>query len=151
MRRYQMENGLNMRDLGGYPVDAERCTAFGAYVRSDAPVMLSAAEVLRLKDMGISTAIDLRTPEEIARRPSALSRMDGFAYHAVSLMNGLEIPKTEADIPASYMSIVEGTDAMAELMRIFADAPAGVRFHCTAGKDRTGVTAALPLSLAGVG
>ena len=47
--------------------------------------------------------------------------------------------------------MLERREAPARVLRTIAQAPGGVLFHCTAGKDRTGCTAALLLTLAGVG
>ena len=48
------------------------------------------------------------------------------------------------------MEMADGTGQMAGALRAIAEAPQAVLFHCTAGKDRTGVVAALLLWLAGV-
>lgn len=50
----------------------------------------------------------------------------------------------------SYYLMAEHIPSMSELFRTIANAPGTVLFHCTAGKDRTGITAAILLMLAGV-
>ena len=54
------------------------------------------------------------------------------------------------EVPLSYMEMADGTGQMAGALQAIAEAPQAVLFHCTAGKDRTGVVAALLLWLAGV-
>ena len=39
---------------------------------------------------------------------------------------------------------------MSEVLKVLAEAESGVLFHCTAGKDRTGVVSAIILMLCGV-
>lgn len=147
MKRYPCKYCLNMRDLGGYPVDGG-CVAWGKFIRSDAPLNLTESEVNRLLQMGITTILDLRYPDEMKRKPCFLAHKEGFSYFNYSIGGGW-IPSSEAEIPASYISFVEQRDVMKELFQTMANCENGVLFHCSAGKDRTGVVAALLLSLAG--
>ena len=65
-------------------------------------------------------------------------------------MGGERLPNLEKDVGRSYFEMLERREAPAQVLRAVAHAPGGVLFHCTAGKDRTGCTAALLLTLAGV-
>ncbi len=67
------------------------------------------------------------------------------------MVGGERLPNLEQDVGRSYFEMLERRDAPARVLRTIAQAPGGVLFHCTAGKDRTGCTAALLLTLAGVG
>ena len=60
-----------------------------------------------------------------------------------------EIPASVEAVPVSYMEIA-GAVEMPEVFRCIARAPEGVIFHCSAGKDRTGVVSAILLLHAGV-
>lgn len=139
----------NTRDLGGYPVPGG-VTAWGRTFRSDAPVQLTREDVETLLKAGATTHIDLRTLEEVERRPSALQNMPGFDYHHVDLCACMQmLPDSEEGVPVSYFEMTQQTEPMARIFRTIAAAEGGVFFHCTAGKDRTGVVASVLLLLAG--
>ncbi len=59
------------------------------------------------------------------------------------------LPESEAGVPSTYFEMTCQSEPMARVFRI-AGAKDGVFFHCTAGKDRTGVVTAILLMLAGV-
>ena len=150
MRRYILKGTLNTRDLGGYPTILGEYTKYGRLLRSDAPCELSESNLDMLYDMGIKTVIDLRGAEEVSRRPSSFASESRFKYHHKHINDRLRDLNTEADIPDGYFNMMNQNDTVCEIMQIIADAPKGVLFHCAAGKDRTGCTAALLLGLAGV-
>ena len=103
-----------------------------------------------LRRVGATTHIDLRTLEEVQRRPSALQNMPGFHYHHVDLCASMPmLPDSEEGVPASYFEMSQQFEPMSRIFRVIASAEGGVFFHCTAGKDRTGVVAAILLLLAG--
>jgi len=150
MRRFLLSGTANTRDLGGYPVPGG-ATVWGRTFRSDAPVSLTAEDVGRLRAAGITTHIDLRTLEEVERRPSALQNMPGFEYHHVDLCAAMQmLPETEAGVAESYLEMTRQTGPMARIFGLIAATRGPLLFHCTAGKDRTGVVAAILLMLAGV-
>jgi len=147
----------NARDLGGLKTASGKSTAFRRFVRSDEPSMLSEEDVGALFDYPIRTVIDLRSVEEIDRRGSPFINHPGILYRNVSLF---ESDPDSADDPTVqvalhytlgelYIYLLQTRQAqLAEVFRIIIDAPQGaVLFHCTHGKDRTGIIAALLLSL----
>jgi len=149
MRRIPLDGTDNTRDLGGYPVPGGY-TRWGRTFRSDAPVNLSAADVETLRRLGITTHIDLRTREEVERRPSAVANLEGFRYHHVDLCACMQMmPDSEEGVAVSYLEMAEQVGPMARIFRIIAHTEGGLLFHCAAGKDRTGVVAAILLMLAG--
>jgi len=150
MRRLLLSNTLNTRDLGGYPTGTGGCTCFSRFLRSDLPYALTDADASRLIGMGITTVVDLRSTRETEQAPSFFENREGFAYRHCPLHGNGKRPADEKDIPASYLNLLADSSVLFDIMKIFADAECGVLFHCTAGKDRTGVIAALLLSLAGV-
>lgn len=150
MRRYLMTTVVNMRDLGGYPIGPNAFTQYGRLIRSDAPVNLSEDESQLLKSKKIDTVIDLRTQEEVVKAPSFFYQKEGFHYYHQRMNHDGRKIKSEEEMPLSYMELIEDRKNIQGIMKIIADSPNGVLFHCTAGKDRTGVIAALLLSLAGV-
>lgn len=150
-RRLALSGTANTRDLGGYPTPGG-VTAWGRFFRSDAPIDLTEADIQALRQRGLTTHIDLRTAGEIQRRKSALEGLPGFEYHPVDLCARMQmLPESEAGVPSAYFEMTCQSEPMARVFRIIAGAKDGVFFHCTAGKDRTGVVAAILLMLAGVG
>ena len=153
-RRIALAGIHNLRDLGGHAhPDGE--LAWGRFWRSDSPHDLDGAGADSLIERGLVTIIDLREPEEAAQQPNPLAGR--IAYHSVPIFGGLDlslpaIVDAEDPLLALYcVALAESAAAFARVMRLIAAAPAGtILFHCTAGKDRTGLVAALLLKLAGV-
>lgn len=65
------------------------------------------------------------------------------------IVEGMLPPNSLEDVPVSYMEIAHA-DCMGAVFKTIANAEKGVLFHCTAGKDRTGVVSAILLALVGV-
>ena len=145
-----LETTLNTRDLGGYRIDGtEEYTKYGRIVRSDAVTNPSERDIGFLRETGITTIIDLRCKEEVERKPHGLCNVEGFEYHNLSIYEGSDIPDSVEAVPASYFKIAHDPN-MANVFKTIAEAKGGVLFGCSAGKDRSGVTAALILWLCGV-
>lgn len=151
LRRIPLGNMMNLRDLGGYPLPDGGCTAWGQVLRGDNPKGFTDQEIQWLRDQGITTLLDLRSVQEAQRYPDELRDCPGFTYWNVPLVGGERLPNLEADVGKSYFEMLERREHPAQALRVIAQAPGGVLFHCMAGKDRTGCIAALLLTLAGVG
>lgn len=149
MRRYCFEHLLNMRDLGGIPLPGGGYTVYGSFIRSEAPTFLTECEHAKIKQLGIDTVVDLRSEHEINANPNMLAGKDDIDYFICPQKGGWEMPKTEAEIPATYMRIVSGYGMVLPVLKVFAQAKGAALFHCAAGKDRTGVFAALLLMIVG--
>jgi protein-tyrosine phosphatase len=147
---------LNARDLGGYPTLDGGVTRPRSLLRADDLAQLSPEGLQALLDYGVETVLDLRWPEETASAPNPVSQLAGVRYIAVSLL---------ADTPnewgalGGYCAKEHWNCAVLERMQprlrealaiIAAAAPGPLLFHCVAGKDRTGIIAALMLALADV-
>lgn len=153
----------NVRDLGGLPVMDGRRTRPKSLIRADLLGRLSERGKQQLLDYGVSTIIDLRAPQEIAEHPPPDL---GQNPHAPTYINPpQENPRLEqGSSPAAaelkkarnraelFFKILDLYPAnQAGVLRAIAGAgPGPLVFHCHSGKDRTGLTAALILSLAGV-
>ena len=151
MRRILLCGMENLRDLGGYPLAGrgqEGFTRWGSLYRGDLPKQVTQADRQRLREMEITTVVDLRSTEEIERKPDPLAQEPGIRYLHCPLAGEGRVPAPD-EIALSYMEMVEGVEQMARALQAIAEAPQAVLFHCTAGKDRTGVVAALLLGLAG--
>ncbi|ODT48049.1 tyrosine-protein phosphatase [Devosia sp. 63-57] len=143
----------NIRDLGGYAT-AVGTTRFRRLLRADALHRLDASGIESLLASGVTTVIDLRHDDELAHQPNPFAGHEHVGYHNVSLFDGLA-PDLMADgdvlLELYILALQSRQDSIAAVLTHIADAPGGaVLFHCTAGKDRTGIIAALLLSLVGV-
>ena len=147
MRRLNLTSTRNTRELGGYPA-GRGYTNWKAFLRSDAPVDLTREDVERLKDYGVSRILDLRAPEERERRPGFFPQKE-IAVESVPFPPGPP-PGDPAMTAQSYLDIALNYSRMAQAMECLLKAPGCALFHCTAGKDRTGVVTALLMALCGV-
>jgi protein-tyrosine phosphatase len=140
-----------MRELGGYATVDGGMTAWGRFIRSDAPSNLDTPDIRFLYDNGVRTVIDLRQDEEARHLPSPLSDTPGIAFHNISFTEDFSLLGSVEYCPLEHLvPVMKGRHRTAEILRVMADAESAVLFYCFAGKDRTGVISALLLMLAGV-
>lgn len=157
-RLVPLTGAFNFRDLGGYPAGAGRATRWGSLFRSDSLHELTSSDVDRIGSLGITTIIDLRTDRELEQtgRGPLADRSIGFHHLSVIGAGGGEVVAAPApageDLSERYLWYLEaGRQALVGALVVLAD-PAHLPavFHCAAGKDRTGVLAALVLDMLGV-
>ena len=145
---------FNLRDLGGYRTVDGHTTRWGQLYRGDGLHRLGPADCSAL---GLVTVLDLRTEREIAERGRL--DVDGIDWHHLPVLQETWDPTwatpevaAERFLADRYLTMLaEGEEALGRALNVLADAdrlPAA--FHCAAGKDRTGVLAALVLALLGV-
>ena len=173
-----LEGVANLRDVGGLPTSDGGKIVPGRLLRSDNLQTLTERDIDQLLGMGLTDVIDLRSDYERASTgPGPLVRTD-VRRHELSLfreeMPGVgedkpdvrpEVlpeealpwvdlePSVELDHPIAsvYFSyLVDRPDSVIAALRAIAYAPGMALVHCAAGKDRTGTTVALALTLAGV-
>jgi protein-tyrosine phosphatase len=148
---------LNARELGGYPTLDGATTRWRSLLRADDLVQLTPEGVRALADYGVQTVVDLRWPAEVAARPHPLAlAQHKVRYHQVSLLAGDETQwaslSGECTKEMWKCAVLEHTrPQLKEVLEIIASAAEQpLLFHCVAGKDRTGLIAALLLALADV-
>lgn len=117
-------------------------------LRSDVPLSPTEKDVAFLLTHGVTTLIDLRSEEEVLRRPCPLAAHPGFSYQNLPVTGGNAMPASPADVPRSYLRMVDAQ--MAHILHTIGSAGSGVMFFCAAGKDRTGVVSALLQRQAGL-
>lgn len=148
------EGCLNARDLGGYPTGDGRATRWRALVRADNLAALTEAGRAAVVAYGIRSVIDLRRPHEVAQSPGPFAGggVHPIAYANVSFGDPAVAPPTGDTLAGTYRCALDRfAHRIAAIMRTIAQAPTGgVVVYCNAGKDRTGIIAALLLELAGV-
>lgn len=160
--RIELEGALNLRDLGGWKADSGR-TVYGRLFRSDRLSDLSDADHATLGGLGIRTVIDLRHGHEIDDAPSRL--WSSVRTHINFPMTGDAVqPRTFLELAFSgemdgISDITVGETYIGMLTRHADDFGRAINlavesspslFHCTAGKDRTGLFAMLVLTSLGV-
>ena len=125
----------------------------GVLVRSDDIGHLTQAGCDALIAYGVTTVIDLRTDTELARVPNPFTNGVGAVYRHVPLIDdSMMLGLGEASgMFERYLWMLDGRpEAFRATFEAVAEAEGGAVFHCFAGKDRTGLVAAMLLSLAGV-
>jgi protein-tyrosine phosphatase len=147
----------NFRDLGGLPIAAGGTTSWGRVFRSDTLQELTDDDVKKVvADVGLGTIIDLRTSREIKAEGRGPLEATDITYVHLPFIADLEVqdevPETEErDVLADYRHMLDTAGHLiAEAVHTVATSTAPVVFHCAAGKDRTGILAALLESLVGV-
>jgi protein-tyrosine phosphatase len=154
-RRVPFELVFNARDLGGLPTEDGRVVRRGMAFRADGVQRLRGVDLEVARSLGLRTVIDLRTVGELehGRFPEALG-VDWYHLPLIEQMwSDQGFAPTDGAIPFlrdRYLAmLVEGRGALARIVALVADGSPSL-FHCAAGKDRTGVVAALVLGLLGV-
>ena len=148
MRRIICKYVNNLRDLGGYMTQDNRITKFNSIYRSDVPIFLTESELNYFKENKLTTIIDLRTKEEIAKKVNYFQDK-GFDYYNITL-KGEKCPKREKDIPVGYMEIINDKDNIKLVLDVIKNSQGAIFINCNSGKDRTGVICMLLLLLAKV-
>jgi protein tyrosine/serine phosphatase len=151
---------FNFRDLGGYPTVDGRTVRWGRVYRSDGLFRLTEEDFEGFAALGIRVVLDLRRPDELDADGRVAESL-GLEYHHVNFYADLwppfelgaeEMPRYLADRYAEMAETgLTGANVVGAALRLLAGTDATpLVFHCAAGKDRTGVLAALTLGLLGV-
>jgi protein tyrosine/serine phosphatase len=156
----------NFRDVAGttiaYSTAHDGTMRAGVFYRANA-VTPTAADLAILNGLGIKAVYDLRTPSEIAATPDTL--ISGATYQNIDIIgsttSGANITTVSFKSAADAIAMMEQTNRafvsdagmrgqFNKLFTELATTDGAQLFHCTAGKDRTGWTAAVLQSIAGV-
>src|SRR6202011_5562973 len=114
---------------------------------------LTEADLQTLRELGLACVIDLRTAAEVNRTGRGLLAGEPLRYLHLSVIQEAGAPvEAQEDLAQRYLWYLEvGREALVEALTIVGDqASYPLVFHCAAGKDRTGVLAALVLDILGV-
>ena len=168
----ELEGAANARDLGDLPLTGGGRTAQGVLLRADNLQELTVGDVRRLVDeLGVRVVVDLRTDVEVELEgPGPLVR-DGRADVRHRSLYPEAGERTDIDVGVvfpwqnrsldeyasepgpvrAYLGYLrDRPDSIVDALRDAAHARGATLVHCAAGKDRTGVVAALALAVAGV-
>ena len=158
-RDIDLVNTYNLRDLGGYATGSGLRVRWRRLFRGAGLQRLSGGDLQIVRDLGLRTVIDLRTEGELDLTGPCPTSDLGAAFHHLPILRrvwerpaGEDLAEPGAYLAARYREMLdEGAEMIAEALHILArpDAYPAV-FYCAAGKDRTGVLAALVLDAVGV-
>lgn len=134
----------NARDLGGTPLDAGEAVKYGALFRGPPLANLTPEGCDEVARLGVRTLIDLRVQDERELKPES----ECVRKAARIIEAPLPVPYDVS--PTDYIADLDATDSIAAAFRLLADAEAYPTYmHCTWGRDRTGVLAAVILRALG--
>ncbi|MDR1419486.1 MAG: tyrosine-protein phosphatase [Treponema sp.] len=155
-----LERLVNVRDLGGFAAADGRFVRRGLLYRAGELSLPSRGDRAALEKLALAAIVDFRSGEEAAKNPDcAISTVKLRAKLPIDAGNILALSRKEGDVPGEtlmedlYRCLAEDArPRYREFFAILADSRnAPLLFHCSAGKDRTGLAAALLLSALGVG
>lgn len=155
-RIIELEGAHNLRDLGGLEAMEGYRVRYGKLFRSDALHNLTDQDMAVMGSYGINTVLDLRLDDEIAEYGVARLVEQGASHMQISLMTGTPTtpitPHPDRTLSELYTWMaMESPDRFVEAINVLGDlSRLPAVFHCAAGKDRTGITAALVYSILGV-
>ena len=159
---------LNLRELGGLPTNDGRHVRRGLFFRGSSLVDLSAEERMRVDELDLRYLLDLRAVGEVEGKPDyvpagcAYERIGGMRYEdgtevdfspgAIERFFKMEggIKSPEHFMESLYVGMAFANPAVHALVEHVVAGETPVYFHCTAGKDRTGVCALVVCLLLGV-
>jgi protein-tyrosine phosphatase len=159
-RHITFESVPNFRDLGGWRTHDGRTMAWRRLFRSAALHPMTGPEVAKFKqDIGPRAVIDLTTPQEPnkQREISLLGEMGARYYHIPFRPDTSNYLKEEAELNLNATNMGEiylyrisqkafGKKLVDALEIIAERSNHPLVFHCSIGKDRTGVLSAMLLA-----
>ena len=162
---FGIEKKRNLRDLGGYKTQNGKHVKKGYFFRSSRLMDFDQAELKILNSLNIKKIYDLRSKEEVKDSPDpTLKGAEYIHSSAAARVDGTEVNFSPAALIAENVYSKECNDEFTHKVygnlpfsyaykRMFEDIVAGnvpILFHCSAGKDRTGIAAILILLALGV-
>jgi len=160
-RRLPLTGLTNARELGGWNTPYG-LTKYGVFLRTEVPVNVTEEDKRFLRDYGVTMNIDLRSSSELESMPDPLRDEDWLEYVHISMLDK-RANNGGADAAArrtteesfswgkTYVRMVEDSREWTKnVMEAIARAEGVVMYHCTTGKDRTGIVSAMLLGLCGV-
>ena len=157
-----LEGTRNFRDLGGYRTLDGKQVRWGKLYRSGMLSRLTDADYGYISNLHIALIHDLRSTGERAVEPTRYDRFEGARYWARDYAVEGDLSQlfsshsvTADEVRRSMVDMYrrlpyEQAAALSALLRSVAAGQLPLAFHCTAGKDRTGVAAALILTVLNV-
>ncbi|MCD7972065.1 MAG: tyrosine-protein phosphatase [Candidatus Azobacteroides sp.] len=160
-----LEGGYNFRDMGGIRTADGRYTKWGKIFRSDDLQNLSSKDLHYLASIPLITIVDFRSAQEIEQAPDKLpsSVKNHVAYSitpgnlsatSIADFKNITAEQTNSLMMEMNKAFVTDPESIEQYKKFFAllqqESNIPLLFHCSAGKDRTGMAAALFLISLGV-
>ena len=158
-----MAGGFNFRDLGGIKTSDNKFVRWGKFFRTDELGNLTNEDLAYLSSIPVQTVVDFRSEQEVSALPDKLPKsvkkytnlnISPGNLHLNSLEELTRVGDFEDFMISMNRSFVTDTAIIAQYKEFFSilqnEENLPVIFHCTAGKDRTGMGAALILFALGV-
>lgn len=160
-RHIKVEHAFNIRDIGGYPTRDGQTTQWNRFLRSDGLHQLHEADMQVLLDYGLRRVVDLRLPKELESSPNVFSDSELVDYRHQSFIDPAVLKKLQQEpvqdrthlrADQEYRTWLDHCQpSIRDILVSLSDDDAGVAlYHCSGGKDRTGLVTALLLGLVGV-
>jgi protein-tyrosine phosphatase len=161
-RKIIFESIFNFRDLGGYRAKDGKTIAWRRLFRSADLRNISSSDFNKLQnELGLASIIDLRSRLELERQGRGILTESGIKYNNISFMTDEGTKTPNEQLQRAYKNMGEFYlhqiqqkvfgQRIVEALKIIAE-PENLPliFHCAVGKDRTGMLAAILLSILGV-
>ena len=165
-RRYVgLENTVNFRDLGGLKTRDGKTVRKGMIYRSDNLSKLETGQFGQFNDLRIASVYDLRTDHEIEGKEDHLPAQVRYLHTPVvednageikglkkRVLNGKITEQEAKDMTAKFYAdaVTVHVGAVKAILNGITSSDQPVLYHCSAGKDRTGIVSALILSILNV-
>ena len=167
LRKLPFEQAHNFRDLGGYLSGDGRYTRWGKIYRTDKLSSLSEQDQRYLQRLGVKRIVDFRSDEERNTAPHTLHPESRILIDPLPInVEAAQIERVTARLQEQNVSAEDMVEFLMSANRamvthftdtyrnwihsLLSDDHYPQLFHCTAGKDRTGLAAALLLRAIGV-
>lgn len=162
-KRLNMQGAYNMRDLGGFETKDKKNVSYGKVFRSDDLFQLTSDDLELLQNLNLHTVLDFRSHDEVLQAPDkTLEFWDivelpinpgSMTNASVQEILNYSEEQVKKYVKGIYEYLGDG-NATKEYKKFFdkllANKNGAIVFHCSAGKDRTGLGAALLLYALGV-
>jgi protein-tyrosine phosphatase len=166
-----IEKGPNFRDLGGYQATDGRTIKYHKLIRSGRMNKLSDQDLAFLTDYGVRTIIDLRSPKEKQQWPDRVPAGARYELNSIFPTDENQVSKSivelrklyDKDPVAGFMNMVNTYRDMVsrgsaqrafhhffEILCAHDQDNDAVLYHCTSGKDRTGMATVYLLTVLGI-
>ena len=164
-RLLPVEGGYNFREMGGIKTKDGKLIQYGKLIRSDELAYLTDADLQYLSSFPLISIVDFRTEEEVAaapdKRPASLQNYYAYSINPGNIQSSTlksfgEVTGEQVILfmENMYISLVSDSAHIAIYRQFFAllqdESQLPLIFHCSAGKDRTGLAAAFFLTVLGV-
>ncbi|MGN0151728.1 MAG: tyrosine-protein phosphatase [Wujia sp.] len=150
-KQMNFQYARNTRELGGYVNEDGKMLVTGKILRGGDISKLTDEEMEQLAEDGFRVCIDMRIPYEREEMDPYL-RSNELTYFAMPMTGSMDYKcGPEEILYCLYKDLLEHhRETIRRIMKIMAYETDSIIFHCTAGKDRTGVIAMLILAVCGV-